>query len=72
MIRPIPPGTRDVLPDEMRELRAIDPEVRVVIMSGYAFAEVPSEEEAKKTPFLRKPFTVGELRRTIGASLAEQ
>ena len=23
MIRPIPPGTRDVLPDEMRELRAI-------------------------------------------------
>ncbi len=24
MIRPIPPGTRDVLPDEMRELRAIE------------------------------------------------
>ena len=23
MLRPIPPGTRDVLPDEMRELRAI-------------------------------------------------
>ena len=28
MIHPIPPGTRDVLPDEMRELRALSERLR--------------------------------------------
>ncbi len=54
----------------LRELRAIDPSVRVVIMSGYAFAEAPLEPTEAKTPFLRKPFTVFDLRRTLGASLS--
>ena len=30
MIDPIPSGTRDVLPDEMRELRAITEKLRAV------------------------------------------
>jgi CheY-like chemotaxis protein len=55
----------------LRELRAIDPAVRVVIMSGYAFADAGAEAGERKAPFLRKPFTVGELRRTVGAVFRE-
>ena len=36
MIHPIPSGTRDVLPDEMRELRAIERALREVFeQAGY-------------------------------------
>lgn len=39
MIRPIPPGTRDVLPDEMRELRAIQAALLGTFEAG-GFSEV--------------------------------
>jgi two-component system cell cycle sensor histidine kinase/response regulator CckA len=53
----------------LRELRAIDPEVRVVFMSGYAFADSAAEAGEPKPPFLRKPFTIGDLRRTMASAL---
>jgi len=39
MIHPIPPGTRDVLPDEMRELRALSERLRGAF-EGAGYAEV--------------------------------
>ena len=45
MIHPIPSGTRDVLPDEMRELRAItDAILRVFDAEGYGEIATPSLE----------------------------
>ena len=45
MIHPIPPGTRDVLPDEMRELRAITRGLRRVFEgAGYGEVWTPSLE----------------------------
>jgi ATP phosphoribosyltransferase regulatory subunit len=39
MIHPIPPGTRDILPDEMRELRALQSTMSEVF-AGYGYGEV--------------------------------
>ena len=39
MIHPIPPGTRDVLPDEMRELRALSARLQE-LFSGAGYGEV--------------------------------
>ncbi len=45
MIHPIPPGTRDVLPDEMRELRAITERLRATFeASGYGEVWTPAIE----------------------------
>jgi ATP phosphoribosyltransferase regulatory subunit len=45
MIHPIPPGTRDVLPDEMRELRAIQASISEVFEShGYGQVATPTLE----------------------------
>ena len=45
MIHPIPPGTRDVLPDEMRELRALANGLRGVFeRSGYGEVRTPALE----------------------------
>ena len=45
MIDPIPSGTRDVLPDEMRELRAITEKVRAVFEArGYGEVATPALE----------------------------
>jgi ATP phosphoribosyltransferase regulatory subunit len=45
MIHPIPSGTRDVLPDEMRELRAISEAVRATFeRSGYGEVYTPALE----------------------------
>jgi ATP phosphoribosyltransferase regulatory subunit len=45
MIHPIPSGTRDVLPDEMRELRAITESLRAVFeSSGYGEVYTPAIE----------------------------
>jgi ATP phosphoribosyltransferase regulatory subunit len=45
MTHPIPPGTRDVLPDEMRELRAICDRMRVCFEdSGYGEIHTPALE----------------------------
>jgi ATP phosphoribosyltransferase regulatory subunit len=45
MIHPIPSGTRDVLPDEMRELRAIEERVRAVFDAhGYGEVSTPALE----------------------------
>jgi ATP phosphoribosyltransferase regulatory subunit len=39
MIHPIPPGTRDILPDEMRELRALQATLTEVF-EGYGYGQV--------------------------------
>ncbi len=45
MINPTPPGTRDVLPDEMRELRAISERLRAVFEdAGYGEVWTPAME----------------------------
>ena len=45
MIHPIPSGTRDVLPDEMRELRAITEAMRAVFEArGYGEVATPALE----------------------------
>ena len=45
MIHPIPAGTRDVLPDEMRELRAIDERLRATFeQAGYGEIWTPMVE----------------------------
>src|SRR6476469_6947906 len=45
MIHPIPPGTRDVLPDEMRELRALSDRLRAVFEdAGYGEVWTPTLE----------------------------
>src|SRR5918998_1188188 len=45
MTHPIPPGTRDVLPDEMRELRAIGDRMRAAFEgAGYGEVHTPALE----------------------------
>ena len=45
MIHPIPSGTRDVLPDEMRERRAIESALRAVFDdAGYGEVATPALE----------------------------
>ena len=45
MIHPLPSGTRDVLPDEMRELRAITEALRGVFdRFGYGEVSTPAIE----------------------------
>jgi ATP phosphoribosyltransferase regulatory subunit len=45
MIHPIPPGTRDVLPDEMRELRALSARLRDLFEAGgYGEVRTPALE----------------------------
>src|SRR3954449_5566758 len=45
MIHPVPPGTRDVLPDEMRELRALNTSVgEVWQQAGYGEVWTPTLE----------------------------
>src|SRR3954465_1810515 len=45
MIHPIPPGTRDVLPDEMRELRALSERLRSAFEeAGYVEVWTPALE----------------------------
>ena len=39
MIHPIPPGTRDVLPDEMRELRRLN-RALIEVFEGRGYGEV--------------------------------
>ncbi|MDQ5893839.1 MAG: phosphoribosyltransferase regulatory subunit [Actinomycetota bacterium] len=47
MIRPIPPGTRDVLPDEMRELRAIQSALLGTFeQAGFSEVRTPTIEYA--------------------------
>jgi len=45
VIHPIPPGTRDVLPDEMRELRALSARLREMFeQAGYGEVRTPALE----------------------------
>ena len=39
MIHPIPPGTRDILPDEMRELRALQATL-IDVFERYGYGQV--------------------------------
>ena len=51
MIHRIPSGTRDVLPDEMRELRAITDALRSVFeLHGYGVLDVASAVANAQTP----------------------
>ncbi|MBN2702649.1 MAG: PAS domain S-box protein [Pontiellaceae bacterium] len=56
--------------EAFRELRAINPEVKVVLSSGYTRMDVISRFSGKKiSGFLRKPFTMGELLVVLSALL---
>jgi ATP phosphoribosyltransferase regulatory subunit len=47
MIHPTPPGTRDILPDEMRELRALEASLRAAFeQHGYGEVATPTIEYA--------------------------
>jgi ATP phosphoribosyltransferase regulatory subunit len=52
VIHPIPSGTRDVLPDEMRELRAITEGIRAVF-SGRGYGEVATPALEYETTLVR-------------------
>jgi ATP phosphoribosyltransferase regulatory subunit len=48
MIHPTPPGTRDILPDEMRELRALEATLRAAFEArGYGEVATPTIEYAE-------------------------
>ena len=48
MIHPTPPGTRDILPDEMRELRALEAALRAAFDEhGYGEVATPTIEYAE-------------------------
>ena len=49
MIHPIPPGTRDVLPDEMRELRALTDRLRDSVRRGRATARCGRRRSSTRT-----------------------
>jgi ATP phosphoribosyltransferase regulatory subunit len=47
MIHPTPPGTRDILPEEMRELRALETSLRAAFDAhGYGEVATPTIEYA--------------------------
>src|SRR3954452_21737403 len=47
MIHPTPPGTRDILPEEMRELRALEEALRAAFeQHGYGEVATPTIEYA--------------------------
>src|SRR6478752_10802471 len=48
MIHPTPPGTRDILPEEMRELRALEAALRAAFEErGYGEVATPTIEYAE-------------------------
>ena len=48
MVHPTPPGTRDILPDEMRELRALESSLRATFeQHGYGEVATPTIEYAE-------------------------
>src|SRR4051794_31899900 len=48
MIHPTPPGTRDILPEEMRELRALEAALRAAFeQHGYGEVATPPIEHAE-------------------------
>jgi two-component system cell cycle sensor histidine kinase/response regulator CckA len=49
--------------DLVRELRLINPDIKVVLMSGYCEHAIPSDFAAENIGgFLQKPFKIGDLR----------
>ena len=56
--------------ETFRELRLIDPEVRVVMSSGYAESDITSRFAGKGlVGFVQKPYTLAELREQLRAAL---
>jgi PAS domain S-box-containing protein len=55
----------------MEELRRLDPEVRVVLASGYALADLSLETQAHLRGFLAKPYRPADLVRAVEAALAD-
>ncbi len=57
--------------ETLRELRLIDPEVRVVMSSGYTVKDItPRFTENGPVGFVQKPYTLAELREGLRAALA--
>jgi two-component system cell cycle sensor histidine kinase/response regulator CckA len=56
-------------PELVERLREQDPDVRVVLISGYAREELPSGLDELGVPFLAKPFEVPELLRVVREAL---
>jgi len=58
--------------ETFRELRILDPEVRVIMSSGYTEQDVTSRF-TDQTPagFLQKPYTSAELRERLRAALED-
>jgi PAS domain S-box-containing protein len=56
-------------PDLAGELRRRNPDLRVVLMTGYQ-AELKLDRVAPDTPLLRKPFSLAEMTRTVQDTLA--
>lgn len=54
----------------LRRLQALDPEVRVILCSGYSDPAARRTWEARGHPFLGKPFRLAELRQAIDTLLA--
>ena len=60
MIHPIPPGTRDILPDEMRELRALQATlIGVFERFGYGEVATPAIEYDCDSERIVRPRTLG-------------
>jgi two-component system cell cycle sensor histidine kinase/response regulator CckA len=56
--------------DTLAALRAIDPELRAVLISGYDEAQVMGSERPQQPQvFLQKPYTLGELRQAVATAL---
>jgi two-component system cell cycle sensor histidine kinase/response regulator CckA len=55
--------------ETFRRLRAIDPDVRVVFVSGYSFESLTQEEQQAARGFVAKPFQLHELLRCIREAL---
>jgi two-component system cell cycle sensor histidine kinase/response regulator CckA len=56
----------------LERIREVDPEVPVVLVSGYSPLEVRQKEaKSANISFLQKPFTLDQFRSSINAQLAE-
>ncbi|TMA96590.1 MAG: response regulator [Deltaproteobacteria bacterium] len=65
------PRRRGTLPRTCREIRIIRSDARVILMSGYSEEDATGRlADAGAAAFLRKPFSVADLRSTMDRALA--
>ncbi|WDP89631.1 MAG: response regulator [Desulfobacter sp.] len=62
-------------PDMMKEILAVNPDIKVIFMSGYAEDEIVHDSVYKiqdtAAAFMKKPFTLEELESRVAAQLGE-